>query len=277
MPSLPASLTKARFWFWRVRTWGDEMDQAMQMPDLVSASSTSSSSEFEGMDPVSLGLRDLGTRLEELSIRALLTPDLFRSSSWPRMRHLDVEFHPCAPDGSWYFSGPRGEDPHPVGFAITEEEHYPPGREDFEETHDLFDREEGDCRTEDDMWDTRQPDMFRIRPITERIEPLLLAFALSLQPQSMPSLKSAEMFTWLHWSPSEERAREYEASDDVPPQDEDERVMFRWGVKYEAPDGERKGKLTWQVGDWRPGNEVLQAFKQLVDGDGENEEWEAFV
>lgn len=36
-----------------------------------------SASEFEGMDPVSFGLRSLGSRLEELDIRALVTSDLF--------------------------------------------------------------------------------------------------------------------------------------------------------------------------------------------------------
>ncbi|KAF6786163.1 hypothetical protein CSOJ01_15469 [Colletotrichum sojae] len=211
MPSLLSSLTKARFWFWRLNYCGGDTDQAVQMPDLVRASSTTLS-DFEGMDPVSLRLRDLGTRLEELSIRALLTPDLFRSSSWPRMRRLDVEFHLCAPDGRWYFSSPRGEDPHPAGFAITEEEHYPSGLEDFEETHELLDRETEDCSRPHEMTEQRRPDMFRIRPIPERIEPLLLEFALSLRRQNMPSLEAAEISTWFEWLPSDERVQEYEGS-----------------------------------------------------------------
>lgn len=40
------------------------------MPDLVRPA---------GADPVSLGLRALAARLEELDVRALVTPDLFRS------------------------------------------------------------------------------------------------------------------------------------------------------------------------------------------------------
>lgn len=147
MPLLPSSLTKVRLWFWRPSSHGDEVDQAAQMPDLVGASSSSSSTnEFGGMDPVSLGLRDLGSRLEELDVRALITPNLFPSGgdgpSWSHMRHLNVEFHPCGPDGSWYFSGPRGEDPHATGFAITREEHYPPGLEDDDETHQWMSDEE---------------------------------------------------------------------------------------------------------------------------------------
>ncbi|OHE98651.1 hypothetical protein CORC01_06102 [Colletotrichum orchidophilum] len=283
MPLLPSSLTKARLWFWRLNSCGDDTDQAVHMPDLVdapsssSSSSSSSPSEFEGMDPVSLGLGDLGSRLEELSIRALITPDLFRSLSWPHMRHLKVEFHPCAPDGRWYFSGPRGEDPHAMGFAITREEHYPPGLEDADETHALLSREEDEFTGDDEMCLERRPDMFRILPIAERINPLLMAFALSLQRQNMPFIQDAEMFTWLLWRPSEERAQEYQGNDDAPPSDEDQTVMFRWGVRYDAPDGDGKGKVTWQVGeDWRPGDELLKAFGKLVGGDGENMEWEVF-
>ncbi|KAJ0270103.1 hypothetical protein COL940_011937 [Colletotrichum noveboracense] len=277
MPSLPSSLIKARLWFWRLNPYGGDADQAVHMPDLVGAS-PSSPSEFEGMDPVSLGLRDLGSCLAELNIRALITPDLFRSSSWPHMRHLRVEFHPCAPDGRWYFSGPRGEDPYPTGYAVTREEHYPPGSEDVEKTHALMSREEDEFEGDDEMCLERRPDMFRILPIAERIDPLLLAFVSSLRRQDTPSLEDAEMFTWLQWRPSKDRAEEYEGSDQVPPsEDEDQTVMFRWGVRYDAPDGNGKGKVTWQVGeDWRPGEEVIRAFEELVGGDGEDMEWEAF-
>ncbi|RDL30385.1 Uncharacterized protein BP5553_10263 [Venustampulla echinocandica] len=282
---LPSSLTKARLWFWKPDPGGDETDQAAQMPDLVGASSSSSTTEFDGMDPVSLGLRDLGSRLEELDICALITPDLFPSGgdglSWPQMRHLKVEFHPCAPDGSWYFSGPRGEDPHAAGFAITREEHYPPGQEDDDddddETHALWSDEQDEYWGDEDIYDHRQPDMFRTLPIAERINPLLLAFASSLQQQKMPSLQDAELFTWLTWRPSEERAQEYEGSDDAPPStDDEETVMFRWGVRYDAPQGDGKGTVTWQVGeDWRPEDEIIRAFEDLVGGDGENMEWKA--
>jgi hypothetical protein len=112
------------------------------------------------------------------------------------MRHLHVEFHPCAPNGSWYFSGPRGEDPYATGIAITREEHYPPGQEDDDETHKLMlDEEDKYWGDAPDMYDLRQPDIFRICPIAERINPLLLAFALSLQRQMIPSLQEAELFT----------------------------------------------------------------------------------
>jgi hypothetical protein len=189
------------------------------------------------------------------------------------MRHLKIEFHPCAPDGRWYFSGPRGEDPHPTGYAITEWEHYPPGLDDDEETHELWVVEEYEYGGEDDITLARQPDMFRTRPINERINPLLLAFASSLKRQMQP-IQDAELFTWLTWRPSEKRAREYARSDDAA---QDEYVMFRWGVKYDKPKGGGGiGKMVWQVDeDWRPADEVMRAFEDLVGGNEDNMEWEA--
>ncbi|OBT71933.1 hypothetical protein VF21_09022 [Pseudogymnoascus sp. 05NY08] len=283
MPLLPSSLTKVSLWFWRINAYGHE-DQAVQMPNLVSASlSSPSTNGFEDMDPVSLGLRDLGSRLEELDVIALISPDLFHSSGdgllWPRMLHLKVEFHPCAPNGSWYFSGPRGENPHATGFAITREEHYPPESPEYnDETHVLWDDEEDEYWGDEGIYEHYTPDMFRTRPIAERINPLLLAFASSLQRKKMPSLQDAELFTWLTWRPSKDRVQEYEGSDDAPPtSDVEETVMFRWGVRYDAPKGDGKGKVTWQVGeDWRPEDKVIAAFEDLVGGEGENMEWKAF-
>jgi hypothetical protein len=309
MPLLPPSLAKARLWFWYPRAYGDSIDQAAQMPDLVgpapafgdtdpaaqmsdlvgalSLSPSPTDSKFEGVDPVSLGLRILGSRLQELDIRALLTPDLFPfgtdSTPWTYMRHLKVEFYACAPDGRWYFSGPKGEDPFPTGYAIIPEEHYPPGQQDDDAVHALLSDEEEENKSGDELYLLRKPDMFRILPIADRINPLLLAFALSLH--RMPSLQDAELFTWLTWLPSEQRAEEYEGSKDVPPswgEYEFPTVLFRWGVRYDAPRGDApgvdgKGKVIWQVGEsWRPADEVVEAFGKLVGGDRERIEWRGF-
>jgi hypothetical protein len=232
---------------------------------------------------MSAGLRELGSRLEELDLYALITPDLFPSDDtliWPHMQYLHVEFYPCGPDGRWYFSGPRGEDPSGKGFDITREEHYPPGQEDDEETHRVLSDEADEYWGEgaEVLYDHRLPDVFRIRPIAERINPLLLAFASSLY--RMPSLQDAELFTWLKWQPSTERAQEYEGSDEVPLTWADgQTLMFRWGVRYEAPavGGNGKGKVTWQVGeDFTPEDRVIRAFEDLVGKDGEGMEWIAF-
>ncbi|EAQ90362.1 hypothetical protein CHGG_02297 [Chaetomium globosum CBS 148.51] len=266
---LPISFKRARLWFWKPNPYGDDADQAIPMPDLVCARSCC---EFGGCDPLSLGLRDLATCLEELDVRALITPAIFPSVGrplvWPHMRNLKIEFHPCAPDGKWYFSGPRGEDPHPEGYFIETKKHYPPGLE-----HDEKDEYDG----EDDMYLQRQPDMFRTRPIPERINPFLLGFASSLKRRILP-MQDAEfmLFTWLTWRPSEERAREYAGSSDAPPLAKDGPVMFRWGVKYGASNERGKGRVTWQVGQgWRPAENVVSAFEDLVSGDGGSMEWRA--
>lgn len=84
------------------------------------------------------------------------------------------------------------------------------------------------------------------------------------------------LFTWLTWRPSEERAREYLGSDDAPPSAKNGPVMFRWGVKYEASNRRGEGRVTWQVGEgWRPAEEVMSAFEDLVGGDGGSMVWKA--
>ena len=46
-------------------------------------------------------------------------------------------------------------------------------------------------------------------------------------------------------------------------------------MRYNAPKGDGEGKVAWQVGEaWTPGDEIIRAFGDLVDG--ENMEWEAF-
>jgi hypothetical protein len=48
-------------------------------------------------------------------------------------------------------------------------------------------------------------------------------------------------------------------------------------VKYEAPKGDEKGKVTWQVGEsWMPGTEIMRAFEHLLGEDRDNVEWQSF-
>ncbi len=44
------------------------------------------------------------------------------------------------------------------------------------------------------LYTLRRPDIFRKYPLTEHVNPLLLAFALSLQ-YKIPALQDAELFT----------------------------------------------------------------------------------
>ncbi|KAI0133116.1 hypothetical protein F4776DRAFT_140470 [Hypoxylon sp. NC0597] len=246
---MPASLTTARLWFWKPSAFYADEDQGIEMPDLIRP---------DDADPLSLGLRTVASHLEQFDVRAFLTPDLFRAPvTWPRMKRLRVEFHPWCPDGTWYFVGPRGENPHPGGgFEITREQHYPPvspNEEDDKMDEEYFDDEE----IEDE--DERRADMFRTEPLPRKIEPLLLAFADALK--GMPALEEAELFAYLAWKPSKERRRAYEDSDEAPYNQDC--AIYRWGVSYVPGKDGGKGSLTWQVGSWRPHEDVIQSFKAL--------------
>ncbi|KAH6843097.1 hypothetical protein B0I37DRAFT_383686 [Chaetomium sp. MPI-CAGE-AT-0009] len=255
---IPATLTKARLWFWQP-SLAAENNQALAMPDLVAPAQ---------QDPLSVGLRALAAQLQELDLRAFVTEHLFpapeapSSTQWSRMRRLTIEFHPLRPDGSWYFVGPRGEDPHPEGFAISEADHYPPLQTTAED-------EEVDEQWDEDPQGGEEvdffPDVFRTEPLAERIEPLLSGFAAAVK--NMGALEDAELFAYLAWHPSESRADEY---GDEAPYDCGNGV-HRWGVRYLAGgNGGNGGEarqaqavVQWQVGDWRPSQGVLELFEDL--------------
>ncbi|KAK7716348.1 hypothetical protein SLS64_003502 [Diaporthe eres] len=255
---LPASLTAMRLWFWRPSAFCADEDQSAQMPDLVGAASGASSA-----DPVSLGLRALGAQLERLDVRAFLTADLFRAPVvWPRMRWLAVEFQPWCPDGTWYFVGPRGENPHPDrGFEVTREEHYPPEGPDDDAEDREIDAEWAE-RDGNEVED-RATDAFRTEPRRDKVEPLLLGFASALH--EIRTLEEAELFVWLAWQPSEQRLEEYMDAEEPFNQ---ECAIFRWGVRYVPGTADSKGTVTWQVGAWRPDDEVIRAFESLGGSNG---------
>ncbi|KAL2291883.1 hypothetical protein FJTKL_12046 [Diaporthe vaccinii] len=109
--------------------------------------------------------------------------------------------------------------------------------------------------------DARKRDLFRIKPVTEKVEPLLAAFGEALR--GMASLEGAELFAWLTWQPSDERAQDYWGDGLC----DDNRRSWKWGVRYiHAKDG-TKGRVEWQVGDWRPEENIITLFKSL-GGDG---------
>ncbi|TQV92639.1 hypothetical protein IF1G_08563 [Cordyceps javanica] len=258
---IPASLTRAALHFWTPRQIPEE-DQAVPRPNLIAPA---------GKDPVSVGLRRLAAQLHVLDVRALITEDLFpppgasTGEQWSQMRRLRIEFHPLRPDGRWYFVGPRGEDPHDSaeegGFPISDAEHYP-REHDTEEDQDLDEEWEDDPNGGAEA--DRMPDLFRTQPCRERIEPLLAAFARALTHDRMPRLEDAEMFAFLWWHPSHRRAEEY----GIDRESAIETDVHRWGVKYVAGRDGKGGDaaaptVQWQVGDWRPSQEVLALFEAL--------------
>ncbi|OTA67384.1 hypothetical protein K449DRAFT_390097 [Hypoxylon sp. EC38] len=254
---IPTSLAAARLWFWKPSAFYADEDQSIEMPDLVRP---------DDADPLSLGLRTMASHLEQFDLRAFLTPDLFRAPvAWPRMKRLHVEFHPWCPDGTWYFVGPRGENPHSDGgFEITREQHYPPvgPNEQDDEMDEVYIEDEG---SEEE--DEHQTDMFRTEPLPHKINSLLLAFAEALK--GMPVLEEAEMFAYLAWQPSEERRRIYRDSDEAPYNQD--RAIYRWGVTYAPGKDGGNELLTWQVGSWRPQEDVIQSFKTLGGEDSKVE------
>lgn len=255
---IPATLTKARLWFWQPRSLLDD-DQALPMPDLVAPAQ---------QDPVSVGICTLAAQLQELDLRAFITEHLFPApnapllAQWSRMRRLTIEFHPLRPDGSWYFVGPRGEDPHPAGFAISEQDHYPPVQTtaEDEEVDEQWDQDPQGGEEEDYF-----QDVFRTEPLPERIEPLLAGFASAVK--NMCVIEEAELFAYLAWFPSHSRADEY--GDQAPYNDE--KGVHKWGVRYRAggkgdeqgQQGEKEAVVQWQVSGWRPSQSVLDLFEDL--------------
>ncbi|KAJ3498240.1 hypothetical protein NLG97_g1282 [Lecanicillium saksenae] len=214
-------------------------------------------------DPVSVGLCKLGTQLSLF--------DMWR---------FRLEFHSLHLDGRWYFVGPGGEDPHDSeqgGYKILDIEYYPP-ETDIDEDMDLH----AECDDElGDKYDYHI-DMFRIRPCRERIKPLLTAFIKSLTYDNMPSLEDAEVFMYLWWDPSNDREVEGYNLPMV-------RKGHRWGIKFITGRGSKNEKdgttattaptppvVQWQVGDWRPSEEVMSLFKRLGQQVWLDLEWDGY-
>lgn len=173
--------------------------------------------------------------------------------AWPRLRALRVELHPALADGSWLFCGPRGEGAGGAGFVVGAE-HYPPlGPSAADAEVDAAFAEEGGLPSEEG-----EPCCFRVVPVRERVEGVLGAFARAVA--RMPVVARAEVCAWLAWAPGEEMAEEY---------DEDEESLHRWGVEYKRGES-GNGMVEWQVGNWRPSEELLELFGS-VNGDGEVE------
>ncbi|KAK1992451.1 hypothetical protein LX36DRAFT_674543 [Colletotrichum falcatum] len=280
--SIPAGLTRASLHFWPFFSL-PQHNQSVARPNLIHPADK---------DPVSVGLCKLGAQQSLFDVRAVVTSDLFpgpaapADQQWSQMRRFRLEFHSLRPDGRWYFVGPGGEDPHDSGgggYKISDTEHYP--REtDTDEDMDL-DAEYGD--NPDDEYDY-DLDMFRTEPCKGRIEPLLAAFARSLTRDNMPSLDDAEIFTHLWWYPSDDR----EAKDYGLPM----RQGHRWGVKFIAGRGDETKKMKdgdaaaaaaaaaaptppvvqWQVGDWRPSEEVMSLFEGLGRQEWLDLEWDRY-
>ncbi|KAJ1323564.1 hypothetical protein MN608_10808 [Microdochium nivale] len=279
---IPETLRRAVLYFWKASQFPVE-DHSLPRPNLVSPAPE---------DPVSLGLCKLAAQLEVFDLRALITPALFpititeweaarEVAQWSRMRRLRIEFHLASPDGLWYFDGPADGRHNQRNYLdqkdenqtfVVGPEHYPrevAAPEIEAEIHDVLEGRKSRMVSTD----PHDVHLFRIVPRRETVEPLLKAFAKAIARDNMPRLEDAELFAWLCWSPRVEEDLEDDESLDA------ELETYRWGVKYIAPIGpqrenmegehQREGIVQWQVGDWRPSQDVLHAFEEL----GVTQEW----
>ncbi|KAK3367512.1 hypothetical protein B0H63DRAFT_489341 [Podospora didyma] len=200
-------------------------------------------------DPLSGAVRVLSQHLVKLDLHVCGDSTLFWPAnntdlkpSWPRLKRLKVQFDPATPRGGWYFEGPMGEGRDDTrGFPITDE-HYPPQQNNAE------DRRWDELSISPDTDHQPCPEMFRINPINDAVEPLLTSFARALR--QMPVLEEAELFTILIWHSNQEFLEDGGDLDDDSAEDEVE-YSQRWGVKYTTVPQPR---FVWKVGeeDWRP-------------------------
>lgn len=242
--TLPTKISNAHLVFGQ-HILGVFTDQSQPLPDLVKPL-------FH--DPLSTGLRVLSQRVVNLKIRACVDSTLFwpapddaktEPPSWPYLKDLLVEFRPSSPSGTWYFNGPRGEGQDATGYEVTES-HYPPVEENAEDKQwdDAYDWEGG-------RFDTYSPNMFRIAPNDEVIEPFLEAFVKALE--NMPCLESADLFTYLSYWPREDMGQGYP----------EEGTEYIWGLRYHFPQDGGSPLVEWRVGDWRPSERLLRRFRNL--------------
>lgn len=191
---LPTSFKKAELHFFDVDKDGDSMQHHDSIKDLVHP---------KLYDPLSSGIRTLSQGLEELDLRIIADPTLFwpfapienktklavpSPPTWPLLKHLRVEFHPLAPNGTWYFHHPHSRFEYKTK-PVTKED-YPPVKKNANDSRD--DRDRLAVLSASSLTSS---DMFRTEPDRERVEPLLDAFARALR--CMPAVEEAELFSWL--------------------------------------------------------------------------------
>lgn len=159
---------------------------------------------------------------------------------------------------------------------ISGTEHYPRDTDTDEDTS--LDAEYANNPPEDYDYDLT---IFRTEPCREWIEPLLVAFAKSLLRDNMLSLENAEVFTHLWWNPSDD----IEVKGYGLPMGKDHRcgVSSLLGVMVRSTSPtmlllqhQLHRWCEWQVGHWRPSEEVKGLFGRLGRKEWLNFEWATY-
>lgn len=260
----PPTLQRASLDFLSPDEQLDSIDQREPLPDLVSPLTH---------DPFSRGLGCFSQALHHFKLSAVIDHTLFSlPHEWPHLESLEICFHASTPQGAWYFDAPPGYAHHAANDPLVREgtSYYPPFTPSQEDR-----RRHGEVIHEADMRGEYGTCMLRITPNAQRITPFLSAFAQAAA-ERMPKLRKAMIWCPLRWEPWDLDVEDddYEGDDGEP-----QSVALAWGIIYAAPGVKTGGlmedaewdascavrQLWWKVGDWRPAEELHQAFLRIEE------------
>lgn len=181
---------------------------------------------------------------------------------WPKLQNINISFSPCTPSGGWYFI--RHPSKTIADHIFDSENEARRARESESDTDSDSDASDGS-----EIWDSYHPiregraqgkvptRCFREWPSDAEILPLMEAMAKAAK--CMPSLQSMCLSAPL------------EAGQDAVFE-----VAFiaKWVDDFadENPETDKlRARLYWQTGEWRPGKEVMDLWKEVVPGEREDD------
>ena len=210
-----------------------------------------------GIDSLSASLRALSLRTNITTLKItgsfLVSSSLFwlgpseevRTLSWPSLERFTVEMWLFNPDGEWYFK----EDPENgwLSDVSTDEEESDEEQSDDGESNDFFYSDETD--TEDS---SSAPRCFRSVPDSKSMNPLLLAMAYAAD--CMPAIRKFSLGLIHGWQDLHDPLTHIHSV-----------RSFHVALLVDAQLNKR---LEWWLGDWRPSEEVANAWRDFLGPQG---------
>ncbi|PGH11201.1 hypothetical protein AJ79_05043 [Helicocarpus griseus UAMH5409] len=244
-------------------------DEGSAPPNLLPSPSPSSSSPT---DPLNLALHDFIQKANVGKIVLedhLVTPELFwppsnttaisdSSSFWQNLREIQVHMQVSTPDGGWYFMN----DPSIASYA-----EFTGVEMDIDDSSEDAEAEWDETSSSSELdysltGNDTEKNTFRSIPDPERMNPLLITMARAAH--HAPVLERM----WLKVNNESLRPSYLEEDVDISRSFE---VFYvaKGAVDHneEAPDDE-KARLIWQVGDWRPDQEVERHWSNALSPEG---------
>ncbi|PGH15164.1 hypothetical protein AJ79_02529 [Helicocarpus griseus UAMH5409] len=168
------------------------------------------------------------------------------SPFWKSLRQIQVNMQACTPDGDWYFM----VDPNIASYAEFTTDTGNANSDVEEDTYDSDEESDSDIEAEN---------TFRSIPDPKRMNPLLIAMARAVQHAS-----SLERM-WVN-IPGPDLSPKYVRKDVT-------RIFEVYYVAEGVDDNcdetpNDKTRLIWQVGDWRPDEEVEKEWRKAISPDG---------